>query len=425
MQKLLPFCLLLLASCQAKKNVVDEQWVDSLLSNYHSNAIKRNTNELQFWKDRIKPANPGLVNELRYAATLVQRYHLLGGPADVDSADQLLVRTDSIYAHKESAPKLALFHNYILQHRFIEADSILRDAKANGIKKYESAMSTFDIDLELGRYSSAIAGLSMVQLPNDYGYHFRQSKMQHYLGDLDRSVNEMMQAAGNAGSDTSLLRAALSNAADLMMHAGKAEKAFQLYKQCISLDAADLHCLLGIGWIALVKDRNDSLAERVFEFVHSKTQAPEVLLKLMYVAQVRSDRRLEKKYANEFVAQVSNTSYGNMYNKYLVEIFTSVLNDAAHAESIARRELKNRATPQTYAWLVWSLFCNNKRAGAAELYEKHVSGKPLESTELYWMGRYMQDLGKKYNAGKYFEAAMQNRYDLAPAFVEYIKRSTE
>jgi hypothetical protein len=29
-----------------------------------------------------------------------------------------------------------------------------------------------------------------------------------------------------------------------------------------------------------------------------------------------------------------------------------------------------------------------------EVYKAHVSGKPLEALELYWMGKMMKDMGK-------------------------------
>jgi hypothetical protein len=40
-----------------------------------------------------------------------------------------------------------------------------------------------------------------------------------------------------------------------------------------------------------------------------------------------------------------------MYHKYLVELYTGILNSPAKALAIAEKEIDNRATPQTYAWL--------------------------------------------------------------------------
>ena len=103
-----------------------------------------------------------------------------------------------------------------------------------------------------------------------------------------------------------------------------------------------------------------------------------------------------------------------MYNKYLIELYTGILHTPEKAEQISADELHNRATPQTYAWYAWSLFANHKKENAYKIYQQHISGKPLEGLELYWMGKLMSGLGKGYNAKEYFKAAWENRFDLSP-----------
>jgi predicted Zn-dependent protease len=90
------------------------------------------------------------------------------------------------------------------------------------------------------------------------------------------------------------------------------------------------------------------------------------------------------------------------------------LNEPQKMLAVAEREIKNRATPQTYAWYVWALFKNNQKQKAFQVYEEFVSEKPLEGLELYYMGQMMQESNKAYNAKNYFEAAYKNRYDLSP-----------
>jgi hypothetical protein len=82
---------------------------------------------------------------------------------------------------------------------------------------------------------------------------------------------------------------------------------------------------------------------------------------------------------------------------------------------MAKDELNNRATPQTYAWYAWALFANGKKEDAYAVFEQHVSGQPLEGLELYWMGKLMKGLDKGYNAQAFFKAAYETRYDLGPA----------
>ena len=131
---------------------------------------------------------------------------------------------------------------------------------------------------------------------------------------------------------------------------------------------------------------------------------------------------MQKKYASEFVGMATASVYGNMYNKYLLELYTGILNEPAKGEAIAARELLNRTTPQTYAWYVWALYSNNKTAEAEKIYRQHVSGKPLEGLELYWMGKYMQAQNKGYNAEQFFKAAYKNKYDLSPGMARDLEK---
>jgi tetratricopeptide (TPR) repeat protein len=172
---------------------------------------------------------------------------------------------------------------------------------------------------------------------------------------------------------------------------------------------------MGLGWIALVHDKNNPLAEKIFAFVSTKTKSPEPLYKMVHAAEAKEDTNMQKKYAAAFETKVTDPLYGNMYNKYLIDLFTGILNKPALAEALAEKELQNRATAQTYTWYAYSLLKNNKPDEAFKIYQQHISGKPLEALELYWVGKLMQGLNKNYNAIGFFKAAYKNRFDLSPA----------
>ena len=419
--------LFLFASCNSdKKIIVSAAFVDSLITNYSQPDIyKAVETDIQFWKKRIDPQSPGLVNELKYASTLVQRFHLTGDINDIITADSILYTADIAFAHKEPAPNMALVRNSILQHRFAAADSLLELAKKAEVKLYESISTSFDVDFELGRYKLAETELKKIADAKDYGYNFRYAKLAHYKGEVDSAITAMHRAAEIAGSNIYLKQAALSNEADLNLHNGNLQKANNLYVESIRLSAADLHSIIGLGWIALVHDKNDSLAEKIFLFIRSKTKAPDAIFKLIQVADARGDSAMQKKYANEFLAVVTVPPYGNMYNKYVLELYTGILHEPAKAEAIAKRELLNRTTPQTYSWYVFTLCMNNKIAEADKVYQQYVSGKPLEGLELYWMGKFMQSQKKSYNAKQFFKAANKNRYDLSPSIVRDLEEALE
>jgi len=232
----------------------------------------------------------------------------------------------------------------------------------------------------------------------------------------------MLKAAEFAESSAFLKGVALGNVADLYIHAGDLQQANDLYVQCIRSNSADFHSLLGLGWIALVHDNNDSLAKKIFEFVQSKNKLLDALFKLTQMAAAMNDSTTYLQYAKAFEQKATDTIYGRMYNKYLLQLYTGVLQNPRQAEIMAKDELNNRATPQTYSWYAYALFANNKKDEAYKIFEDHVSGKPLEGPELYLMGLLMDGLDKKYNAIEFFKAAYKNKYDLDPSVVKFIEK---
>lgn len=403
--------------------LVSKEFVDSLLIHFDNSArLDKQQQEIDFWKQRIQSNTPDLVNGSRYAGQLVSRFHLRGNINDVKQADSILTNLAAAFNGKEANPFMAMASNAILQHRFQKADSFLQVAKAIGVKPYEEAAASFDVNFELGRILLAGNDLKKLKIENDFGYQFRKSKYEHYKGEMDSSIAAMQAAVILAGNSEILKQSALSNLADLYIHAGDLPKAYHTYVDCVKANSSDLHSLMGIGWISLLYDKNDSLAERIFRLVATKTQSPDPLYKLIAVAEQRGDSALQKKYATDFEQKVSNISYGAMYNKYLLQLYTGILNNPAKAERIAFNELQNRNTPQTNAWYVYALLSNGKKDSAYQVYQKRVSGKPLEGLEMYWMGKLMLALDKGYNAQQFFKEADKNKYDLSPSINKDLDR---
>ena len=413
---LLVISSLLFIQCKnADSPIVSSEYIDSLMTNYGTpSAITLNEKELKFWGTRIQKNGFDIVNESKYASNLVGRFNLLGDLKDVKKADSILINLEKNFNNKEAGIYLTLVSNSILQHNFKKANYYLQKAKSLGIRSSEEYALTFDVDFESGNIKNATANLEKMKENYDFGYQFRKSKLAHYNGNLEQSITYMQKATQIAGDNVAAKNIALSNGADLFTHAGKLNNAYTDYKKSIQLNSADLHSIMGIGWITLQHDNNDSLAEKIFKFVQTKTKSPEPLYKLILVAQHKKDTVAEKKYAQQYEGIVTDSIYGKMYTKYLIQLYTQILHNPAKAEMLAKAELENRASPQTYSWYVYTLLANNKIKEANDVYKKHVSGKPLEALELYYMGKLMEANKKGYNANQFYKAANENYYDLSP-----------
>jgi tetratricopeptide (TPR) repeat protein len=404
--------LLAAFSCNPNKPVVKKSFIDSLIVHYTPSIFaKTNQEDLMFWESRVKAMPESLPDLEKYSSALAARFHVYGDINDLITADSIMQQIVARY--KDPGPFLSLAGYKMLRHQFSEAKKYIDMVVEMKAERYAAQMMLFDADFESGDLYHASMVLKKNYSPREYAYNFRQSKLDHNMGELENAVQHMLKAAELSGSSTYLRTAALSNAADLYVHDGDLEKAAELYRQCIQLNSADFHSIMGLGWIALVHDKNEKLANSVFSFVRSRIKSPDPLFKLSQAAEL-ADGVAAKKYAMEFVQQASQPPYGNMYNKYLVELYTGILNDPVSALRIAQKEIKNRATSQTYAWLAWSLFENGREEEAYSIYKNYVSGKSLEALELYWMGKMMKGLGKGYNAKQFFKAAEKNKYDLSP-----------
>ncbi|MEO5777481.1 MAG: hypothetical protein ABIQ27_11290 [Flavobacterium sp.] len=402
--------------------IVSKTYIDSLLTNYGTpKAITINQENLEFWKNRIQKNGFDIVNEPKYASTLVGRFNLLGDFNDVKTADSILINVEKNFNNKEAGIFLFLASNSILQHHFKKANEYLQKAKSLGIRKSEEYTITFDVDFELGNIKNATENLEKLKLEGGFGYQFRKSKLAHYNGDFEQSIASMKRATEMVVNDAASRNISLSNGADLYTHVGELDNAYSDYKESIKLNSADLHSIMGIGWIALQHDNNDALAEKIFKFVQTKTKSPEPLYKLILVAQHKKDLVAEKKYAKQYESIVTDSIYGSMYTKYLIQLYTQILNNPAKAEILSKAELTNRATPQTYSWYAYSLFANNKIEEANAIYKKYISGKPLEALELYYMGKLMEANKKGYNAEEFYKAANENYYDLSPSIARDLK----
>lgn len=410
-----------LASCNRNKILVQPAFADSLIAHYTPSASAMiNEEDLKFWKQRADHSADNFVDRTKYCSALVSRFHIYGDIGDLKTADSLMQQTAMQY--KEPGMLLSLAGYKMLQHQFSQAKKYIDAVAEMKAENYATQMMLFDADFELGdEYHSSLI-LKQTGSPMDYAYNFRLSKYDHYKGNLDSAIIHMIKAATLAGSSPYLKNAALSNAADLYVHQGELEKATALYEQCIRFNSCDFHSMMGLGWIALVHDGNDTMAVKLFTFAHSRLKSPDPLLKLSQAYEA-TDSNASKNYAVQFACEAGSSAYGNMYNKYLIGLYTSVLNEPSKALAIALKEMNNRRTPQTGAWLAWCLFVNNKKEEAYKVYRQFVSGRPLEGPELYWMGRMMKGLGKGYNAQQFFKAAEKNRYDLDPLMQKDLERN--
>ncbi len=413
-------------SCQNNKPIVEKSFVDSLQSVYTPDSLlASNERNHIFWSNRINPNNPGNINELQYASTLINRFKLQGNIQDLDSAIMIAKKVDTTFAHTLSGPLLSLVSAFIMHHRFSDADSFYLKASKIGIKDYQRNALGFDVDFELGYYGQATIYLKSMRGVKDYNYFFRRSKMDHLKGNTDSAFSAMKKVVSLAGKSPILQNLAWSMLGDLQVHQDDLEDAANSLRHAIRANPGDMHSILQLGWIALMQNKDTAIANKLFQIAINRNHLPDPYYKLYQMAQWEHNFTKAKKYARQFEQKATMLAYESMYSKYLIELYATILNQPQRAEEIAFAELENRATPQTYAWYAYSLLCNRQKEKAYQIFQQYVAGKPIEGIELYYVGKVLKSLNHGLDAEKCFEAAMQNKYDLSPYMIDDIEKMKE
>jgi tetratricopeptide (TPR) repeat protein len=224
----------------------------------------------------------------------------------------------------------------------------------------------------------------------------------------------MQQAVQQSGNSRILRQSAEGNLADLYLHDGQTRRAASLYQAILSDNPAEAHAWKGLARIVLLRDHDPLLADTILLSYARHYALPDPWYDRISVAEERKDTAQAREYAAFFAEKAGDSVYGNMYNRYLIDVYTGLLHQPQKALALAEKEMQGRATPQTWCWLAWAQHCAGMDATAKETYRLHVSGKPLEAPELYQMGMLMKETGRDGQATAYFKAALQNRYDLSP-----------
>jgi hypothetical protein len=197
-------------------------------------------------------------------------------------------------------------------------------------------------------------------------------------------------------------------------HSGRIQDAYNMYVKSLQLDSANLYALKGIANICFVHDKNAEEAERILKFVLSTTDAPDLNLNLAEISEWKGDTKAKNEYLHTFLAKIeSNKRYGNMYNKYLVDVYLNDKLDIAKGLSIAENEMNNRRTPETYSWLALANYKANNIGLATEIINKNVLNKTFEPHALYAASVVLSKTNKALSE-KLKAACKESEFELGP-----------
>jgi len=183
------------------------------------------------------------------------------------------------------------------------------------------------------------------------------------------------------------------------------------------------HALKGIAWIAYAHDEKLDAAKEILEYLLQDQNYPEIHLLMAQIAEFEQVYTKKDYHINLFYTQATQKQNGNLYNGYLIRLLSEELEDFEQAQQIARREITNRPTPQSYELLAWVHYNRGNYERAVEIIKQYVEGKTYEPTTLYHMGLIFQASGDQLKSRKYLKEAAQSAFELGPLTVEKIQEA--
>ncbi|WP_426429738.1 cell surface protein [Winogradskyella sp. HB-48] len=421
LRKYLPFItVLLMFSC--KDTVTNSKDYSEYLSEKaDKSALVANA---QQWTDKLNEDPNQFPYLVKRAAAYTSVFDATGDIDYLIKAEEDLKQAVEITKGKTTSYLKSLASNYISQHRFKEALQLLKQAEENGDKLNGTKKMLFDVHLELGNYLTAESYLKSFKNTSDFDYLIRSAKWEDHKGNLEGAIAQMEKAKAIAESSNlkGLKQWSYTNLADFYGHAGEIEKSYNLYLKALALDSTDAYAKKGIAWIAFSYEKNPNVAQKIIDSIVTYYSAPDYELFKAEIADFNQDEATKNSTITNYNDMVRNKNYGDMYNAYNVVVYTDEMLLPERAIEIAKLEVKNRPTPQSYDLLAWSYFKKGDVEKANAIIEKYVEGQTFEPAVLYHIAEIYKAMGKTDQVLELKNELVASLFELGPTMKSKINQ---
>lgn len=377
--------------------------------------------EIMFWQNRLNRDTGNFVDMLELSSQKMQRFKMAGDPDDLIDSDSLLTRSTI----KLNGASPDIFHNLsqaaITRHRFRAAELYNRAAISAKADPYATSLLSFDVCMELGFYSQALLSLQQLANKSSFDYLIRKAKWEDHRGNLPGAIGLMEKAFEKIKHrEESLYCWTVSNLGDMYGHAGDIERSYAAYLDVLKKDSGSLYALKGIAWVAYSHDGNIPEARRILQYISSQTNMPDTWLMLAELEEYAGNTAEKMKYIRRFIDEVEKPGYGDMYNKYLIGIYTEEIKDYDKALALAQKEVDNRPTPETYDWLALVNYYKGNNEKALAIARSHVYQKNFEPEAVMHTAMIYAANGKKAEARQMFEECLSSSFEIGPVKTRFV-----
>jgi hypothetical protein len=418
------FSFLLLTACSDKKNIASSNdYTIFLNQDIIKKEEKRINEERSFWQQRLQRDTGNFVDMMKLASVHLRLFKLKGEINDLHTGDSLLKASAAKLCNNDPDILFAISQNSITQHKF--RDAALYNESAQKVKGdvYTARLLEFDANMELGMYHNAARSLATLKDKSSFDYLIRRAKLEDHKGNLNGAIELMEQAFEKVkNKDKGLYCWALSNLGDMYGHAGRIQESYDAYLDVLRKDNSYIYALKGIAWIAYSHDKNTAEAKHILHYILSQTKMPVLWLTLAEIEEWEGNGVKKNEYVQIFLDEMQKSGYGDMYNKYLIEIYLEELKDPAKALAIADKEVNNRPTPETFDWLAWVLYKQGENEKAFSFAKNNVNRQTFEPDAVLHTALIFAANGKKREARLMLEECLESSFELGPLRTKKMKK---
>eukprot|EP00903_Cladosiphon_okamuranus_P000292 g292.t1 len=234
--------------------------------------------------------------------------------------------------------------------------------------KMKSTYLLFDVFMELGRYEEAETLLVKMAAKPQFQYLIRKAKWEDHKGNLTFAIARLEEAKAQLNPQQQKGQAIwlYANLADFYGHAGRIEEAYQHYKMTLELDPANWYAYKGLAWIAYAQDGNPAEARKIVHQVMRYNDSPDLHLFLAELYEFEGNSACAEAEQYAFQQTSTQEAYGHMYRIPNLELLLAA-GQTQEATKLARAEVQERPTSETYGFLSLALYRAGAVAEAREL----------------------------------------------------------
>ena len=379
-------------------------------------SFQRIKTDMDFWMQRLKKYPEDAVAKVSLAGLYSARFKTVGDINDIHTSDSLYLVANPLFKINSSSLYRSLATNCITQHKFLQAQSYLDTALSMGDDLYLTHLMRCDVAMELGNLYMAEQALKHISDKNNFDYLIREAKLLDHKGDFAGAVKKMEDATQKAVESKKdvLFLWAKSNLADMYGHANRYKESYQCYLDVLDKKPDYLYALKGIAWLAFSHDKNTAEAKRIINYLKTFHPVPDYDLLLAKIAAYENDTSGAESFTARFITAVSDSRYGDMYNKYIFYLLIDEDKDPAKALKIAQREVNNRPTSQSYDLLAWAYYNLGRKEEAFKIAKSYVEDRNYEPDALYHLGVMYAHTGDIKKAKHFMQEAESAAFELGP-----------